>query len=843
MVENKSTKSKQQNRYEPSGLDDPDLLPPKHPKSGITRNYYSLFRIKLPSIQGGLNVDSLFYDRHSSHHSDRLDMKKSDLTHHVSLDLSSFVRLGLTNLKEGSPLIEKLSKVNQTILVWLEEWVDPRDSPNTDRKKPIYRQVSERIKKEAEKIKDPRTAEKFLYDWWDSLRFVRFLMAKGSIGSIMMNRQNGVDTSTLSSDLVDAVITNGLENRDLLSKLMKLRQGADLDFAVFPTDMYQMVFDEFIKLGILKETLGEKIININNLTGDEVEKFEVGEINEADIDLPPGYRLKSKKLICTFSSGRIKQKSTLPYRDIVYTTTIVNDSTGDEIDYRVAAMEFMPSIVDKTTVKEDSRTGISGALLSQMRASGIFLVAGNKKSSPTWLEPEDVKILDRTGFVVKLDNSFARALTLPDMPAGMRLHIMNTGENYDHSFVATILGRSLRDGMMNSLNIMTKDRYLSYPYTWEFEATFQNLAKLFKPERVATANREEMELGLMQAWILDFPFLISFLRMTGFNRHFVMGQNEEIWQALTEIAQKMERSFGFRSFLDRLIETKNESEKSGKPEKIDSENITDMVDQNITEVMELIRKDQRVPLFFKEGKSDIELMSALLSMPVFRELPREKAWGSDLEVNVIDSYNLKQHLLEESERMGKPIFGYRFYEAGSSFTYHMSRYPRSKKYSLGTPEEYEETVSNIEKAMKLKESAKDKPAAERRFRIVLGLNEGYSINRKMPREELKKFLGDRFTYKSGQVITVNNIPLFERPIYQEDALIIEGDIEDMDRVFQAADLTGQERFAVELLDIQEAYIVETRHCTYSDLEFKEAEKTDMTIDIPILASLPKSNSS
>jgi len=108
---------------------------------------------------------------------------------------------------------------------------------------------------------------------------------------------------------------------------------------------------------------------------------------------------------------------------------------------------------------------------------------------------------------------------------------------------------------------------------------------------------------------------------------------------------------------------------------------------------------------------------------------------------------------------------------------------------------------------------------ESRFRIVLGLNEGYSNKKVVPFEEMEEFLGNKFVCRKGKIISANS--LMDNLVYEEDVTIIEGNIENISKVFQAADLTGQERFAVELLDQQEAFIVETRHCGYSDLEFKK----------------------
>ncbi|MCL4364015.1 hypothetical protein M1328_02135 [Patescibacteria group bacterium] len=801
-------------------LGEPEYLPPRQEKSKIRRNYSPLNLLRRPKEWGGVEVDERFSARHMSQLFG-VDSEKIALVHHVSQDLPSFVNIGLGNLKEDSPLRKKLTEVHQNLLIWLDEWVAPKDSNGVKRDDPIYRQVYDQIKKVADTSGTPFEGQSFLQRWWEDLTFLRFLMAKGSVGSIMMNRQNGVETSTFGRDLIDALPIDNLQDEKLLKQLIKIHQGPDLDFAVFPTDVYQEVFEEFFQRGILRKALGRGIKSIGNLEGDEKEKYVVGKLTNNDISLPAGFKLKTGQLICAYSEGNIKQKEAIPYRDIVYYTDIIDEKTGKTFNYRVAAMEFMPSTADETTIDEDSRTGPGASLLSQLRSSGVFLVNGIKKFPPTWLEPSDWKKLKETGFVAKLDSAFAEALTLPDIPFGNILEDMVTGKTeFDHSLIATLVGRSLRDGLLNSLNIADKNFDRTDFIGSDYSYIFRNLSPKFKPESVKQENLEEMQTGLLLGWLTDFPRFISFLEETGFAKHLVLGQDPEIFKAIVSIADKIRNRYRYPSFVKILNQAKKEGIKKGKAGKIEGDNLKRMVDQNFSRVIELIRKDDRIPGFFKEGRTDLELISELLKMPIFRELPREKSWGTNLDVNVIDGQNLRQHLVRESTKLSRPIFGYRFYERGASFVYHMTRYPRTLKYNIGSVEDYRMAASDIVEEMKLGEPVEDKPTKETRFRIVLGLNEGYNKDKKMPLGEVKAFLGDRFSVKNGVVITANTFLPNSR--YEEDVLIIEGNVEDMGRVFTAADLTGQERFAVELLDKQEAYIVETRHCQYSDLNFQQS---------------------
>lgn len=799
-------------------------LAPKNPLSNIRRNYLPLYQLKMPHAYGGIEVDSLFDARHSGIGSHHPDWEKMKLVRDVSLGLNSFLKIGKGPIKEDSPLVEKLAKINQEIIIWLDEWVAPKDSLNANRNKPIFLQAYRKILKKSQKIREYEQRSDFIRNWWENSTFLRFLMAKGSVGSIMLNRQNGVDTTTFTSDLLNQIETENIKSEELLSIIMKLSQGPDLDFAVFPTDVYEQVFEEFQKRGILKKALGNKAIPVDNLVGDEKEKYEVAEINESDITLPPGFRLNSKKLLCSYSVGQIPQKKSIPYRDIIYHTEIVNETTGQVYDYKISALEFMPSTVDESTAYEDTRTGTNATLLSQLRSAGVFLVNTHKRFSPTWLEPSDQQRLNETGVVAKLDSSFAEAMTLPDFPVGNHLNnLIDLKIDSDDSFVATLLGRSLRDGLFNSLNIMTKkdsDFYPFDPFDYRYYKTFIKLAELFRPDTVKQRNAEEMKLGLIQAWLMDFPFLINFLKDTGFSRHVVLGKDPALFQVILDIASKIEKLPYYKNFTQRLIWAKEQAS-SGKPGKIDGVNLKRMVDQNFNEAIHLIREDSRIPQIIKDGKTDLEILSELISLSFTRVLPRQELWGADLTVNVTDTVNLETLLIKESERIKKPIFGYKIYQNDSNFTFHISRYPRTIKYNIGSQQEYLAVATNVATQMSI-EAPKIEPSLDKpRFRIVLGLNRGYSSEKTFSFEEVKDFLGQDFNCKRGKIMSVNY--LSEKPVYSELAIIIEGNIDDIQKVFQAADLYGQERFAVELLDRKVAYIIETRHCKKSDLEIQPSQ--------------------
>jgi len=451
MPDERSYKEKRRRPY-------PNTLPPRHPKAEVRRNYSSINApLRYPRNHGGIEASSLFMEWHRNFSTGEVDYERLNLAQRVSSDLPSFISLGISNIKENSPMRNKILKSNEQILRWLDEWVTPEESRGVRRDIPIFSQVKKLVAAEAEKYQNEPTRErKHIQTWWENLKFLRFLLAKGSIGSAMLNRQNGVDVTSIMADIFSNIDLSGIESEKLLARILKLSQGPDLDFSIFPTDIFQEVFDEFQREHILEKALEPKTQTME-VVGDEKEKFIVGELMKEDVRLPSGFRLASNNLYCAFSTGNIPQKHSIQYFDIVYYVNVVNERTGNPMRYKISALEFMPSTIDESTVDEDSRTGWTSGLLSQIRASGVYLVNREKLNDPVWLTTEDDKIKRESGFVVKLENVFAEALCLPDMPVGPHLYDMANGDvEFDNNLVATLVGRAIRDGFFNLLNISTE---------------------------------------------------------------------------------------------------------------------------------------------------------------------------------------------------------------------------------------------------------------------------------------------------------------------------------------------------------------------------------------------------
>jgi len=139
---------------------------------------------------------------HRNFSTGEVDYERLNLAQRVSSDLPSFISLGISNIKENSPMRNKILKSNEQILRWLDEWVTPEESRGVRRDIPIFSQVKKLVAAEAEKYQNEPTRErKHIQTWWENLKFLRFLLAKGSIGSAMLNRQNGVDVTSIMADI------------------------------------------------------------------------------------------------------------------------------------------------------------------------------------------------------------------------------------------------------------------------------------------------------------------------------------------------------------------------------------------------------------------------------------------------------------------------------------------------------------------------------------------------------------------------------------------------------------------------------------------------------------------
>ena len=162
---------------------------------------------------------------------------------------------------------------------------------------------------------------------------------------------------------------------------------------------------------------------------------------------------------------------------------------------------------------------------------------------------------------------------------------------------------------------------------------------------------------------------------------------------------------------------------------------------------------------------------------------------------------------------GQRITGFTTSKQGLIESFTMTRYPR-KKYGV-LPVEH--CAAKAELLATRLGTLVVADTQRERFRIVLGLKEGYDIG--APERSI-----DEVSQELPEDCNVSRADVFAlRPnnqdysLYTEPVAIIRCDLGSLRRVYNLAEDTMQERFSVEDFDNMRSFMVETAHCTESDL--------------------------
>lgn len=197
-----------------------------------------------------------------------------------------------------------------------------------------------------------------------------------------------------------------------------------------------------------------------------------------------------------------------------------------------------------------------------------------------------------------------------------------------------------------------------------------------------------------------------------------------------------------------------------------------------------------------------------LKRPEFRELEKIQRWAGVLSTE-LDQESLEQALRDYIGDSTLKLFGYiESAEAGSD--YHFNRYPRKKYAPIPTPQELQAVLADL--GNKLGHTREDnKPTEQPRVKTLLALGEGYGATVFHTPEEAAIILGVEFDTEPVTIFSVNR-----DGVYSADAVIIEGDRSQLQRIYDLADRFKQHRFTIE--DLQEGTInlVETRWCEDPD---------------------------
>lgn len=254
-------------------------------------------------------------------------------------------------------------------------------------------------------------------------------------------------------------------------------------------------------------------------------------------------------------------------------------------------------------------------------------------------------------------------------------------------------------------------------------------------------------------------------------------------------------------------------------------------------------------------------------MAGFRELAPEEFWGGSVSMKGISQEEFAQKIKEAAEETG---FTYSGYTSGEE--YHFSRYPRRAFGPVAPIEKHQEALKTLAEKLRVEEKEEAK-MEEPRFRVLLGLEEGYSegkkksiiekidkgelvdiestkteiekligqtikennlqdkINAAESLEEIKDILSQTALGKNhiieevqtelGEGFDLRNASIYSAGSwgnYQEPAVVIEGNQANLSKVYALAEKFKQARIAVENLKDGKSHMVETKYCEDPDKE-------------------------
>lgn len=252
-----------------------------------------------------------------------------------------------------------------------------------------------------------------------------------------------------------------------------------------------------------------------------------------------------------------------------------------------------------------------------------------------------------------------------------------------------------------------------------------------------------------------------------------------------------------------------------------------------------------------------------------RELRPEEFWGGSISVENLSDEEFAQKISEAANELGFTYSGYRISKDEEGFDYHFSRYPRRAFGPVAPVARHQEALQKLAKKLGV-EGKEEKKVEQPRFRVLLGLQEGYAEYKKRgvverigkgeittleeakkaiapeigdlsefgidvgkftnleelkgvlekanfgkdhTLEEVQKELGDEFDLTQAEIYSAG--PWGK---YTEPAIVIEGDKTQVQRVYALAEKFRQARIAVEDLQAGQSHMVETKYCGDPDKE-------------------------
>ena len=253
----------------------------------------------------------------------------------------------------------------------------------------------------------------------------------------------------------------------------------------------------------------------------------------------------------------------------------------------------------------------------------------------------------------------------------------------------------------------------------------------------------------------------------------------------------------------------------------------------------------------------------------FRELRPEEFWGGSVSVENLSDEEFAQKIGEAANELGFTYSGYRIPKGEEGFDYHFSRYPRRAFGPVAPIEKHQEALRKLSEKLETK-GKEEKGVEQPRFRVLLGLQEGYAEYKKRSiverigkeeittleeakkvikseigslsefgidvdkfasldelkvvlekanfgkdhtLEEVQKELGDEFDLTQSEIYSAGSWGK-----YTEPAIVIEGDKAQIKKVYALAEKFRQARIVVEDLQAGQSHMVETKYCGDPDKE-------------------------
>ncbi len=197
----------------------------------------------------------------------------------------------------------------------------------------------------------------------------------------------------------------------------------------------------------------------------------------------------------------------------------------------------------------------------------------------------------------------------------------------------------------------------------------------------------------------------------------------------------------------------------------------------------------------------------------FRELKPEDWWSGFVSVKNVNKEDLIKKLGQITNELKFNFSGWIVTKEDNSFDYFFTRYPRKKRGPVSPITECKSALKKLAtetSGTSHEEIISDLP----QFRVLLGLREFYEESNKLHTiEEVQNELGNNFNLTKAEICSVG--PWGK---YTEPAVVIQGDLAQIEKVYLLAEKFNQARFAVEDLYNGKSHMVEPACCKDPDKE-------------------------